>query len=511
MKRSLAVLFCLVLAVSACTSGGQPVKLRVLASSELADLGPILEDLRKETGVELEMDFQGTVDASTSLTPGRYAHDLAWLSTDRYFQLKFKQSGALGERPLSTKTMVSPVVVAVKPEKAAELRRGKPEGKLSWADLADAAAGGGFRFAMAEPARTASGLTALVGVATAAAGTGAVLRVADVKCDKLQGFRTGHTLTAETSAALIDRFAERQDVDAIIGYESTLVSLNGSGRLKTPLELVYPRDGIVQSDYPVLLLDPAEREAYDKVVSWLRSPATQKKLMEKTLRRPITAEAGLDPRLPTSIGNSLYFPDEQAVVDKLLADYAGSAGRAPGRVIFLLDFSGSMKGSRIAALRATFDGLSGGPDGGFDRFYRGERLTVFRFGGKILGDREFTINGRADLEALRAFIATDDFDGRTAVWSALGEAYAKTDIYRRTEPGQNVSIVLMTDGESNAGQGLDEFLRAPRASDVHTYTIRFGEADPAELARAAEATGGHMVDATSTTLLDAFKEIRGCR
>ncbi|OXM52975.1 vWA domain-containing protein [Amycolatopsis alba] len=508
MKRLLAVFCCLLLLVAACTSGGDKIKLRVLASSELADLGPILEDLREETGIELEMDFQGTVNMSTALVPGRATHDLAWISTDRFFQLDFRRAADKGERPLTTKTMISPVVVGVTPAKAAELRRGKPDGKLSWADLADAAAGGGFRFAMADPAKATSGLTSLVGVATAAAGTGAALRLEDVKCDKLRGFRTGHTLTADTSAALVDRFAERQDTDAIIGYESTLLTLNASGRLKTPLELVYPRDGIVQADYPILLLDPAKREAYDKIVSWVRSPATQKKLMERTFRRPITGDVGLDPRLPASIGNSLYFPDDPAVVDKLLDDYAV---RPPGRVIFVLDFSGSMKGARIDALRATIAGLSGGPDGGFDRFYRGERLTVLRFGGKILGDKEFTVNGPQDLDALRAFVAAEDFDTSTAVWSALGEAYAKAGAHRRAEPDRDVSIVLMTDGESNAGTGLEEFLRAPRDPAVHTYAIRFGEANPAELGRAATATGGRMVDANATSLLDAFKEIRGCR
>ncbi|WP_410660050.1 substrate-binding and vWA domain-containing protein [Amycolatopsis sp. lyj-112] len=508
MKRLVAVLCCLLLVTTACTSDGQKVKLRVLASPELADLGPILDDLRGETGIELEMDLQGAVNSSTALIPGRAAHDLAWLSTDRFFQLEFRRAADKGERPLATKTMISPVVVGMTPVKAAELRHGKPDGKLSWADLADAAASGSFRFAMAEPATTTSGLTSLIGVATAAAGTGAALRLEDVKCDKLQGFRTGHTLSADTSAALADRFTERRDVDAMIGYESTLLTLNGSGRLKAPLELVYPRDGIVQADYPILLLDPAKREAYDKLVSWLKSPAVQKKMMDRTLRRPITGDVGLDPRLPASIGNSLYFPDDPAVVDKLLDDYAGGK---PGRVLFVLDFSGSMKGQRIAALRATFAGLSGGPDGGFDRFYRGERITVLRFGGRVLGEKEFTINGPPDLDALRTFIAADGFDGNTAVWSALGEAYAKAGAYRKAEPGQNVSIVLMTDGESNTGQGSDEFLRAPRDSGVHTYTIRFGEANPTELDRAAVATGGHMVDANSTSLLDAFKEIRGCR
>lgn len=68
----------------------------------------------------------------------------------------------------------------------------------------------------------------------------------------------------------------------------------------------------------------------------------------------------------------------------------------------------------------------------------------------------------------------------------------------------------MTDGENNAGMELDEFLRRP-APAVHTFAIRYGEADPVELTRAARATGGRMVDANATSPLDAFKEIRGCQ
>ena len=73
----------------------------------------------------------------------------------------------------------------------------------------------------------------------------------------------------------------------------------------------------------------------------------------------------------------------------------------------------------------------------------------------------------------------------------------------------------MTDGESNAGIGLEDFIRQRTTSPpgdraVHTFAIRYGEADPVQLDRAARATGGRMVDANATSLFDAFKEIRGC-
>src|SRR5262249_56456913 len=106
--------------------------------------------------------------------------------------------------------------------------------------------------------------------------------------------------------------------------------------------------GIVVSDYPLLLLDPGKRAAYDMVTSWLRSPAGQKKIMERTMRRPLDPSVARDGRLQTPIGNALYFPDRQEVVDTLLADYAAPSLRAPDPAIFVLDYSGSMKGQRIA-------------------------------------------------------------------------------------------------------------------------------------------------------------------
>ncbi|GHG03503.1 MULTISPECIES: vWA domain-containing protein [Amycolatopsis] len=507
MKRLVAMLLAAVLAATACTGGPGEQRLSVLASSELADLGPILDDLRADTGIRLDLDLQGTVDAGTALTPGQYHHDLAWLSTDRYFQLKLRKSGFTGERPAATRIMLSPIVIGVKPAVAAALRSRHPD--VSWADFADAAAAGSLRFAMADPARSASGLSALVGVATAAAGTGAALRPQDVVCDRLRGFRTGQSLTATSSGALVDLFAAHQtEVDAVIGYESTLLSLNASGRLTAPLELIYPRDGIMQSEYPLLLLDPGKRGAYERVTDWLKRPETQRKIMERTLRRPATEGVPLEPRLPKSVGTALYFPDDQDVVDKLLAYYADPQGRTPGHVVFVLDFSGSMRGGRITALRTAFDALTGAGEAEFERFYRGEKITMIRFGGRVLAERDFAVEGPADLAAVRGFLDTEEFDSATAVWSALAYAYGKAAEFAKTEP---VSIVLMTDGENNAGLGADEFLRRPAPPGVHTYAVRFGEADAAELGRVAAATGGRLADATATSLLDAFKETRGCR
>ncbi|GHJ44106.1 VWA domain-containing protein [Catellatospora sp. TT07R-123] len=507
---------CLLLGtVAGCTGGDPPRRvLRVLASAELADMRPILDELRAQTGVELQLDLTGTVDAANALDPGAYHHDLAWLSSDRYFRLKLAAGGYTGAPPLSTSIMTSPVAVGVTPAAARALRAATPDQQVSWADLADSAATGSLRFAMADPRRSNSGLAALIGVATAAAGHGGALRPEDVTCDRLRGFFTGHTVSAPDSAALVDQFvAHRADLDAVVNYESALLALNASGRLPEPLELVYPQDGLVISDYPLLLLDPAQREAYDTAVAWLRSPAAQRQIMERTLRRPVDPTVARDPRLAASMGNALYYPDAKEVVDRLLDRYADPALHTPTRVVFTLDFSGSMRGRRIAALREAFAALAGADrssGGKFGRIFRGERFTVIRFGGRVLDERDLVVNSPADLDTLRSWLDVDSFDDSTAVWSALDHAYDRAAAMRREDPRQQVSIVLMTDGENNAGISLDRLLPALRDTPVRTYAIAYGEADRADLDRVARTTGGFAVDAGATSLLTAFKEIRGC-
>ena len=58
MRSRLAALVCLVLVLAAgCVGGRTPVVLRVLASSELADMQPVLDDLKAQTGIQLDLDL----------------------------------------------------------------------------------------------------------------------------------------------------------------------------------------------------------------------------------------------------------------------------------------------------------------------------------------------------------------------------------------------------------------------------------------------------------------------
>ncbi|MFJ4981317.1 substrate-binding domain-containing protein [Streptomyces coeruleorubidus] len=519
MRRGTGVLaLCLALVttlLTACSGDGDDtVRLRVLAGPDLAVLAPLLGELKEETGVDLRVDHRA--DAETKI-PDRDRYDLAWLSSDRYLRLTDKSATRGWQR---TPTMTSPVVIGLKPAVARKLRAQDPGSRLTWADIADAAATGTVRFGMADPRHAGSGLAALVGVATAAAGTGAALRPQDVSCDRLRGFRSGQTLTADTGPALVDSYVDHQDeANALITYESDLLALNATDRLDDRLEIVRPEDGMVLADFPLLLLNPAHRTAYDKVTQWLRRDSVQRQIMRHTLRRPVNTTVTRDPRLREPVGNALFYPDRPAVVETLLADYGDPDRRTTSQVVFLLDFSGSMRGTRMAALREAFAGLSGADpsaSGKFTRFYRGERLTVVRFGGRVLEEKTVTVTGPRDLTALAGTVARGGYGDATAVWSALDHGYRTAARELAADPDRSVSLVLMTDGENNAGLSYAEFVRrhkelpAAVRDAVHTYPVHFGEADAGALRRAAARTGGRMVDAAGSSLSEAFKEIRGC-
>jgi Ca-activated chloride channel family protein len=285
------------------------------------------------------------------------------------------------------------------------------------------------------------------------------------------------------------------------------------------MDVVRPEDGMVLSDFPLLLLDPGRRAAYDKVAEWVRRDSVQEEIMRRTLRRPVNATVTRSPQLRTPVGNALYFPGELAVLRRLLDDYGDPDRRVADQVVFLLDFSGSMRGTRMAQLRDAFAGLSGADSsatGKFTRFHRGERLTVVRFGRGVLQERTITVRGPEDLKTLADTVARGGYGDATAVWTALDHGYRTAARTVADDPDRAVSLVLMTDGENNAGITYEEFVRRyealpARARAVHTYPVHFGEADAGELRRAAARTGGRMVDADQSSLSEAFKEIRGCR
>src|SRR5262249_27148388 len=169
VRRALCLLALALVAFGAAGCGGSSTTLTVLAGSELEDLEPLLGQIQDAIGVRLKLDYVGTLDGTQQIVSGKDSHDLAWFSHSKYLQLLQQESGKKvvhAETPI----MLSPVVLGVKHTVAVRLgwTGSRP---VTWRDIAEAAKAGRLRFAMTNPGSSNSGFTALVGVASAFAGS----------------------------------------------------------------------------------------------------------------------------------------------------------------------------------------------------------------------------------------------------------------------------------------------------------------------------------------------------
>ncbi len=520
MRRPLlALALCLLTVGAACAPGGPTTSattLHVLAGSELKDIEPLLPDLEKATGYRLQLTYVGSLDGAERIHNGERS-ELAWFSTGRYLTLL---EGSGGRITAQEKIMLSPVVLGVKHSVAQ--RFGWAGGAaVTWADVAARAKSGELRFGMTNPAASNSGFMALVGVAEAFARSGGGLDAGSIDAKALREFFTGQALTAGSSGFLADSYVRGQDaLGGMINYESILLSLNQGSQLHEKLDLVYPREGIATADYPLLLLDPSRRQAFDRIAAWFRQPSVQERIMRTTNRRPALPEAKPDARFPIQLLIELPFPSSLEVVNRLLDTYLDQA-RPPAHTIFVLDTSGSMEGRRLDALRSALIALTGSDtslSGRFARFRQREEVTFTLFSSRVYDQRDFIVHDAGpssdDMNAIRNYVNGVRANGGTAIYDAVFSAYQVVAARHGSEPDRYFSIVLMTDGENNAGRNASRFLtdfrRLPSdVQEVKTFAILFGEGSPGELQQVASTTGGKVFDGRSTPLEQVFKEIRG--
>ncbi|MFJ4622663.1 substrate-binding domain-containing protein [Streptomyces sp. NPDC088812] len=508
MRRPLLALTALALLLTACTgqereddpAAPAPGTLRVLASSELADMEPVWEQVREDTGVTIRPTYMGTLDAVNLLAEksadARY--DAVWLSSNDYLRLRPE----VAEKVVSeTPVMSSPVALGVKTRTMNAL--GWTPENVTWSQIEQAVRDGGLTYGMTDPARSNSGFATLISVASALSGAQSALTDADVTkaSPRLKEFFAGQKLTSGSSGWLASAYRRRGDVDALLNYESVLMGIPG-------LTVIRPKDGVVTADYPLSSLaatDATTREDVRKVADALRTPGVQKLITTRTHRRPVVASVPPASGLDTTRRRELPFPGSRSVADGLLDAYENEL-RRPSRTVYVLDTSGSMEGDRLQGLKDALTGLTGD-------FRDREEVTLMPFGSDVKSVRTHVVSPsdpETGLAAIREDTEELEADGDTAIYTSLQKAYDHLGTGRDTF----TSIVLMTDGENTAGADagdFDDFYRklSGARQDIPVFPILFGDSDRSELEHIAELTGGRLFDAQEGSLDGAFEEIRG--
>ena len=199
--------------------------------------------------------------------------------------------------------------------------------------------------------------TATVGVTAAFSNKGDAINAKDVDKQALQDFFKGQQLTAGSSGWLADAYVKEQTrLDGIINYESVLMQLNTSGKLNEKLYLVYPKEGIITADYPIMLLNGSKRDDFMRLVTFLKTPEFQQTLMQDTQRRPVIPQVKLNDQFPKQFLVELPFPSKLETINEILFAYLDEH-RRPSHAYFVLDVSGSMQGERIHALQGALTNL----------------------------------------------------------------------------------------------------------------------------------------------------------
>jgi Ca-activated chloride channel family protein len=461
--------------------------------------------------------------------------DAAWFANAKYL---LSSPAGQAKVKLQEKIMLSPIVVGVSESDARQHGWDQPGLKLTWKDIAAAAKAGKLRYALSNPATSNQGFMALMGVAAAAAGKSEALAAADVDRSAIVDFLKGYKLPGDNSSYLSEQFILQQGgkVNAFINYESWLLSLNASGKLREKLVLIYPYEGVSTADYPLMLLSEARRDDYLKVVQYLKSEAAQTWLARQTLRRPIQPEvaAKVDDILPKQgLQVELPFSPDRALADGLISTYLNEF-RAPIASTFVLDTSGSMQGGgRRDQLVQAIQYIAGADTsltGRIARLTNREKLWLQLFSDRPYQLIDFEVPGlgvqtrgvqeQKDSDAKQQVLtavrdAADQLKmtGGTALYDAVFVSLERMLAERKKHPNHQYSVVAFTDGENNQGRTLEAFKRDYQAlpEDVRgipVFWVLFGEANEKDLKALAQLTGGRVFDARKASLYSVFKDIR---
>ena len=512
--------------------------LQVLATSDLKDIEPLAGQIKAATGVDVQFRFGGTMESTQEVlsgdSAGKPAPDVAWFANAKYLL-----SDAAGQRKvkLQEKIMLSPMAVGVSRSDAEKNGWTKPDGRLTWADITRAAKAGKLQYALSNPATSNQGFMALLGVVAAAGGKGEALSAADVDRGAIADFLKGYKIVGDNSTYLAEQFIKGQGTraNAFINYESWLLSLNASGKLREPLHLIYPFEGVSTADYPFMLLNDARRADYQKVVDYLKSDPAQLWLARQTLRRPMKADvaAQVADLLPArGMQVELPFSPDRQLADGLIDAYLNEF-RKPIASTFVLDTSGSMQGKRREQLVEAIHYLAGADaslTGRVAKLTNRERLWFLPFSDRVGEPVRFEIpagsrvvkgvapqvDTDAKLAELKRVRDTADelrMSGGTAMYDAVLTGLQNMLEERKRNPDYQYSVVAFTDGKSNMGRRLEDFKRAYEqlpedVRGIPVFMVLFGEADAGDLKALVEITGGKVFDARKTPLYAVFKDIR---
>lgn len=489
---------------------------KLISSTENKDIENELKKFAKNEGINLEIDYAGTIDIMQKLNKGE-EYDAVWASNSIWLYMldstKVKTSN-------SKSTSINPVVFGIKKQKAEEL--GFVNKNIYTKDIVDAIKNGKLKFSMSNPTQTNTGATAYLGLLATLAGNPEVLRENNLEDENLKNDLTSLFTGLERSSGSEDFLEElflKGNYEAVVTYEFSIINMNKKlvAQGKEPLYILYPVDGVSISDSPLAYIKQGngeKEEFFKKLQSYVLSDEGQKILASNGRR---TWYGGVKSDVDQKIFNKdwgidttkyivpLKYPNTE-IIKKALSMYQTEL-RKPVHTVFCLDYSGSMSGKGYTQLKEAMNYILDEQKASQDmlQFASKDKITIIPFNGKVI-DVWKTDNGVNTKELIEK-ISTLKPSGSTNIYDTSKTALE--ELKNDDLNTYNVSVILMTDGMSNVGRYAEfsEYYNRLGKS-IPVYSIMFGDAYEYQLDEIAQITNAKIFDG-KTDLLQAFKEVRG--
>ena len=493
--------------------GGQ---IRILSGSENQELETIIQECSEATGVEIQMEYKGSVDIMRELENGAPDYDAVWPASSIWVSMG--DTGHLIKH--SQSISMTPVVFGIRESLAEKL--GFVGEKVSVNDILTAIRDGEMSFCMTSATQSNSGASAYIGFLYALLGKQEGLTAEDLQKPDLQAdireLLSGVERSSGSSDWLKDMFLEG-DYDAMVNYECLIIDANQQleEEGKEPLYVVYPYDGLSIADSPLGYVDHGDaekEEAFLAVQEYLLSDKTQAEI-EATGRRinaggvskenqdVFNRDWGIDTE---RILSPIQMP-EAAVLTEALNVYQTSF-KKPSLNIYCLDFSGSMSGTGEEQLKEAMAQilLQENARKNFLQANAGEVNEVVFFDDTILDVQAAAGDSDEALAELNQKVADFQIAGGTDIYRAAAEALEIASGYDLKN--YTPAIILMTDGRSNYNYSNFEEVWNRYEEDIPIFSITFGDADPGQLEELAKISGGRVFDGTKD-LTAAFRSVKG--
>ena len=494
---------------------GGDVTLRILSGSENQELEGILDDFARERGVNIEMEYQGSLDIMRTLQGESIEYDAVWPASSLWLTAGDPRYRVKHAHSIS----VTPVVFGIRKSLAEEL--GFVGREVSVNDLLQAIQSGELRFCMTSATQSNSGASAYIGFLYALLGNPEVITEEDLQNESLKTqmkeLLSGVDRSSGSSDWLKDMFLEG-DYDAMVNYECLIIQANKEleARGEEPLYAVYPYDGMSIADSPLGYVDKGDdkqEELFLKLQEYLLSEDTQDEIQRTGRRSGYTGVSEENKEVfrsdwglqPDRVLSPIKMPASDVLFECL--NLYQTDFRKPSLTVYCLDYSGSMSGTGNEQLVQAMEQLliQENARENFLQASENEVNILIPFNDGVINTYTAEGNG-SELEALYDEVKNQEVGGGTDMYTAAMRGIEMLKEYDLSQ--YTPAIILLTDGQS--GGSLYDFEDAYEelGAEVPVFSIMFGDADETQLEELAQYTNARVFDGREN-LTEAFRSVKG--